>query len=151
MARNAGQDPIDAVTDLRARHDDGKRRAGIDATGAVVDDVVSTGDALDAQLVRTSSLARSVEFANSLLTVDSVIFDTSPRSIPKHFQDRRDVWNGTEEKRGDHACERYWQNAQNASFSSISYSRPTTGNIRNPTTIQAIALRVRTACICGVS
>ncbi|MEY7848530.1 TCP-1/cpn60 chaperonin family protein [Natrarchaeobius sp. A-rgal3] len=77
LARNAGQDPIDAVTDLRARHDAGQRRAGIDATGTVVADVVSSGDALDAQLVRTSSLARSVEFANSLLTVDAVIFDTS--------------------------------------------------------------------------
>ena len=82
LARNAAHDPIDAITELRARHDAGHSRAGIDADGVIVDDVVTAGDALDAQLVRTSSLARSVEFANSLLRIDNVVRNTAPPFDP---------------------------------------------------------------------
>lgn len=78
LAHNVGHDPIDAVTELRALHDAGHTRAGIDASGRIVEDVVSASDALDPQLVRTNNLAWSVEFANSLFRVDSVVFDTSP-------------------------------------------------------------------------
>ncbi|WP_148263650.1 TCP-1/cpn60 chaperonin family protein [Halopiger xanaduensis] len=83
LARNAARDPIDAVTELRARHDAGHARAGIDANGDLVDDVVAAGGALDAQLVRTSSLARSVEFANSLLRIDGVVRNTAPPFDPE--------------------------------------------------------------------
>lgn len=82
LARNAGHDPIDAMVDLRTRHDAGQARAGIDATGRVVDDVVTASDALEAQLVRTSSLARSAEFANSLLRIDNAVFNTAPPLDP---------------------------------------------------------------------
>ncbi|NGM69998.1 chaperonin Cpn60 [Natronolimnobius sp. AArcel1] len=82
LARNAAHDPIDAMAELRARHDAGHGRAGIDANGRLVNDVVAESDALDAQLVRTSCLTRSVEFTNSLLTIDGVVFNTAPPFDP---------------------------------------------------------------------
>jgi archaeal chaperonin len=78
LARNATHDPIDAMAELRARHNAGHAQAGIDANGDIVDDVVAAGDALDAQLVRTSSLVRGVEFANSLLRIDNAVLNTEP-------------------------------------------------------------------------
>ncbi|MFC6906608.1 TCP-1/cpn60 chaperonin family protein [Halalkalicoccus tibetensis] len=78
LARNAGRDPIDSMTDLRVRHDAGRSRAGIDADGRLVDDVVAASDALNAHLVRTGGLIRGVEFANSLFTVDGVVFNDGP-------------------------------------------------------------------------
>ncbi|SDK55704.1 TCP-1/cpn60 chaperonin family protein [Natronorubrum texcoconense] len=78
LARNAGHDPIDALTELRTHHDAGHTHAGIDASGRIVEDTVTASDALDAQLIRTNNLAWSVEFANSLFRVDNVVFDTSP-------------------------------------------------------------------------
>ncbi|WP_207591605.1 TCP-1/cpn60 chaperonin family protein [Halomontanus rarus] len=83
LARNAGHDPIDAMVDLRTRHDAGLERAGIDAAGDIVDDTVDSGGALDAFVVRTSGLVRSLEFANSLLTIDSVLIDHRPAIDPE--------------------------------------------------------------------
>ncbi|WP_121740871.1 TCP-1/cpn60 chaperonin family protein [Natronorubrum halophilum] len=86
LARNAGADPIDAITDLRVLHDAGHARAGIDASGRIVEDVVAASDGLDAQLIRTNNLAWSVEFANSLFRVDNVVFDTSPPIDPDEIR-----------------------------------------------------------------
>lgn len=83
LVRNAGHDPIDALVDLRTRHDAGLERAGIDASGDLVDDTVASTAALDAFVVRTSGLVRSVEFANSLLTIDSVLVDHRPAIDPE--------------------------------------------------------------------
>lgn len=86
LARNAGHRPLDSIPELRTRHAGNNQRAGIDASGRIVDDVVSASDALDAQLVRSSSLVRSVEFANSLLTVDNVVLDTTPPINPEEIR-----------------------------------------------------------------
>jgi chaperonin GroEL (HSP60 family) len=79
LARNAGLDPIEATLDLRTRHHGGDDRAGIAASGAVVDDVVRE-EGLDPQLVRTSALVRSTELANSYARIDSILYSETPVS-----------------------------------------------------------------------
>ncbi|WP_435074306.1 TCP-1/cpn60 chaperonin family protein [Halorubrum sp. HHNYT27] len=75
LARNAGADPIDAVTALRARHHDGRVTAGIDTSGAV-------RDAFDAGVVEPVAvparcLETAVRTANLVLRVDETLAATS--------------------------------------------------------------------------
>lgn len=79
LARNAGLDSLGTVLDLRNRHARGHGRAGITADGTVVDDVFDH-DAFDPQLVRTSGFVRGVEFANSYLRIDSILYNATPDS-----------------------------------------------------------------------
>lgn len=79
LARNAGRDALGTVLDLRSRHASGNGRAGITANGVVVDDVLDHG-AFDPQLVRTSGFVRGVEFANSYLRIDGILYNATPGS-----------------------------------------------------------------------
>ena len=71
LARNAGVDPIDALTELRARHHDGQVTAGIDSSGEV-------REAFDAGVVEPVAvparcLETAVRTANLVLRVDETL------------------------------------------------------------------------------
>ncbi|WP_223302012.1 TCP-1/cpn60 chaperonin family protein [Haladaptatus sp. R4] len=79
LARNAGRDALGTVLDLRSRHATESGRAGITSNGVVVDDVIDHG-AFDPQLVRTSGFVRAVEFTNSYLRIDGILYNANPGS-----------------------------------------------------------------------
>lgn len=82
LAKNAGIDHVDTVTTLRARHDAGHDRAGLSATGEIVDDITTTGGGLDPFLVRTTSLVRAVELVMNLFRIDSTLFNRNSTFEP---------------------------------------------------------------------
>ncbi len=72
LAENAGRDPIDAITDLRTRHRAGHSSAGFTADGVIVDDV-TTHHAIEPFLIPTSALVRAIDFAATMLRIDSIL------------------------------------------------------------------------------
>ncbi|MFD1595422.1 TCP-1/cpn60 chaperonin family protein, partial [Haloplanus litoreus] len=73
LAENAGMDPIDALVDLRARHEAGER-VGIIAGGqhGAVDDPVEHG-IVDPAAVKREALESAAEAATMILRIDDVI------------------------------------------------------------------------------
>jgi thermosome len=72
LAENAGLDPIDTLVDLRAAHDDGDVRAGLNVfTG----DVVDTPDAgvVEPAHAKEQAISSATEAANLVLKIDDII------------------------------------------------------------------------------
>ena len=86
LARNAGLNPIEALTDLRGRHEAGHDTAGISVDGEVVDDVLAH-DGLDAYRVRVAGLVRAVEFVNDFTRVDGFLVDRRDPSLERVLED----------------------------------------------------------------
>jgi len=82
LARNAGLDPLEALADLRGRHEAGNARAGVSVDGEVVDDVLAH-DGLDSFRVRVSGLVRAVEFVNDFTRVDSFLVDQRDPTVDR--------------------------------------------------------------------
>jgi archaeal chaperonin len=82
LAENAGLDPIDVLTKLRAEHDQNKKWSGIN---------VFTGDVMDSWLegvieplkIKTQALSSAAEVAEMILRIDDVILGGSnPNNMP---------------------------------------------------------------------
>jgi len=73
LAENTGMDPIDALVDLRAAHEDGER-AGIIAEGqtGVVEDPLDYG-VLDPAAVKREAVESATEAATMIVRIDDVI------------------------------------------------------------------------------
>jgi thermosome len=79
LAENAGMDPIDTVTELRARQGKGSKSAGIDAKAAKVTDV-SKSDIVEPLSVKEQVIKSATEAASMILRIDDVI--ASSKSAP---------------------------------------------------------------------
>lgn len=72
IAENTGLDPIDAVIELRAAHEKGKKHAGLDiATGKAVD--MYRRGIVEPLKVKTQGIKTATETANMILRIDDVI------------------------------------------------------------------------------
>ena len=72
LAENAGLDPIDVLTQLRAAHDNGQVRAGVNVfTGGVMDAWVE--GVIEPLKVKTLALSSAAEVAEMILRIDDVI------------------------------------------------------------------------------
>lgn len=71
LANNAGTDPIDAVTTIRARQANGETAAGLVADGTVVDDVIGRG-VVDPTGIKKGAIAAATETAMLVLQIDDV-------------------------------------------------------------------------------
>lgn len=73
LARNTGMDPIDALVDLRARHDS-EGRAGLIASGetGVIDDPVEAG-IVDPAAVKREAIESATEAATMIIRIDDII------------------------------------------------------------------------------
>ena len=72
LAENAGLDPIDVLTQLRAAHDDGQLRAGVNVfTGGVMD--AWKEGVIEPLKVKTLALSSAAEVAEMILRIDDVI------------------------------------------------------------------------------
>lgn len=72
LAENAGLDPIDVLTKLRAAHDGGQRWAGINVFTGEVMDAWNEG-VLEPLKIKTQALSSATEVAEMILRIDDVI------------------------------------------------------------------------------
>ncbi len=72
LAENAGMDPIDVLTELRAAHDAGMKNAGLNLfTGKIEDNLVN--GIIEPLRVKTQAIASAAEVAIMILRIDDVI------------------------------------------------------------------------------
>jgi archaeal chaperonin len=72
LAENAGMDPIDILTELRASHDANNKNAGLNLFSGKVEDVLEQG-IIEPLKVKTQALASASEVAIMILRIDDVI------------------------------------------------------------------------------
>ncbi len=82
LAENAGIDPIDIITELRAKHDQGKRTDGLNLFNSRVEDTLIAGIVEPAR-IKTQAIDSASEVATMILRIDDVIAaSSSGRSSP---------------------------------------------------------------------
>ncbi len=72
LAENAGIDPIDTLVDLRAAHEDGDARAGLNVFGGTVEDTFD-GGVVEPAHAKEQALSSASEAANLVLKIDDII------------------------------------------------------------------------------
>ncbi len=78
LARNAGMNPIDAITQLRAKHNAGEKWVGIAVTdGGVVADMQKF-EIIEPLKVKEQVIKSATETANMILRIDNVVASSKP-------------------------------------------------------------------------
>ena len=72
MAENAGLDPILFVTELRNRHTDGQRYAGLNIRKSTIMDMEET-EVVQPALVTASALTLATECVRMILKIDDIV------------------------------------------------------------------------------
>ncbi len=72
LAENAGLDSIDALVDLRAAHEGGDQRAGLNVFTGDVEDTFETG-VVEPAHVKRQAMSSATEAANLVLKIDDII------------------------------------------------------------------------------
>jgi len=72
LAENAGLDSIDALVDLRAAHEDGDQRAGLNVFTGEVEDTYEAG-VVEPAHVKRQAMASATEATNLVLKIDDII------------------------------------------------------------------------------
>jgi len=72
LAENAGLDPIDTLVDLRAAHEDGDERAGLNVNSGEVEDTFEAG-VVETVHAKSQALSSAAEAANLVLKIDDII------------------------------------------------------------------------------
>ncbi len=72
LAENAGLDSIDTLVDLRAEHEDGEKRAGLNVFSGDVEDTFEAGIVEPAH-AKEQALSSATEAANLVLKIDDII------------------------------------------------------------------------------
>lgn len=72
LAENAGMDPIDVLTELRAMHDAGMKNAGLNLFSGKVEDILVQG-IIEPLKIKTQAIASASEVAIMILRIDDVI------------------------------------------------------------------------------
>ncbi len=72
LAENAGMDPIDVLTELRAIHDSGKREMGLNLFKGTIENNIDNG-IIEPLKVKTQAIASATEVAIMILRIDDVI------------------------------------------------------------------------------
>jgi thermosome len=81
LAQNAGMDPIDAMTDLRARQSKGSKWTGIDVRNAKIADI-SKLEILEPLSVKEQIIKSATEAASMILRIDDVIASSKSAGGP---------------------------------------------------------------------
>ena len=72
LGENAGLDPIDVISELRARHEKGERWAGVDVVGGKVEDMEDL-EVYEPLAVKKQVIKSATEAATMILKIDDVI------------------------------------------------------------------------------
>lgn len=89
LAENAGLDPIDIITELRARHMAGEVSAGLNLLSGKIEDVLKAG-IIEPLKIKTQAINSASEVATMILRIDDVIASgskPSSRNIPEMMGD----------------------------------------------------------------
>jgi thermosome len=86
LAENAGIDPIDAITDLKAAHDRGETWAGIDVFSGKTMDAWKAG-VLEPLKIKTQAISSASEVAIMILRIDDVIAGGKNPPAPQGHQE----------------------------------------------------------------
>jgi thermosome len=93
LALSAGMDPVDAIAELRRRHDNGEITAGIDVLGGKVTDIAALS-VWDPLLVKKQVIKSAVEAAIMILRIDDIIAAGAPKK-----EEKKGKKGGEEEKK----------------------------------------------------
>ncbi len=85
LAENAGLDPIDAITELKAAHDKGDTWAGINVFTGKTFDAWSAG-IIEPLKIKTQAIASASEVAIMILRIDDVIAGGKAEPAPQNMQ-----------------------------------------------------------------
>lgn len=80
LARNAGMDPIETLTELRARHSKGEKLMGIDGISGKVEDIAEL-HVWEPLVVKRQVLRSAVELTNMILKVDFLLIERSEKEL----------------------------------------------------------------------
>ncbi len=72
LAENAGLDPIDVLTELKSRHDNGEKYAGINIFNNKVEDSIIAG-IIEPMKIKTQAISSATEVAVMILRIDDVL------------------------------------------------------------------------------
>jgi len=72
LAENAGLDPIDILTELKSRHDNGEVNAGINIFNNQIQDVLKEG-IIEPTKIKTQAISSATEVAIMILRIDDVL------------------------------------------------------------------------------
>jgi chaperonin GroEL (HSP60 family) len=84
LAENAGLDPIDIVTELKARHDKGEKYAGINLLSNKIENVLEAG-VIEPAKIKFQAISSASEVANMILRIDDVLAANTARDSKKNF------------------------------------------------------------------
>jgi len=82
LALTAGLDPVDAIAELRRRHDNGELAAGVDVHGGKIADM-TTLNVWDPLIVKKQVIKSAVEAAIMILRIDDIIAAGAPKKEEK--------------------------------------------------------------------
>jgi thermosome len=80
LAENAGLDPIDILTELKARHDEGEKYAGINILNNRIENCLEAG-IIEPMKIKTQAISSATEVATMILRIDDVLASKSQPSI----------------------------------------------------------------------
>ena len=72
LSENAGLDPIDILTELKSRHDNGEQYAGINIFNNQIQDVLKEG-IIEPTKIKTQAISSATEVAIMILRIDDVL------------------------------------------------------------------------------
>jgi chaperonin GroEL (HSP60 family) len=81
LGENAGLDPIDVLSELRARHEKGEKWAGVDVFAGKIRDMLKLG-VYEPLAVKKQIIKSATEAAKMLLRIDDVIAAGKTRAPP---------------------------------------------------------------------
>ncbi|MDP2925610.1 MAG: thermosome subunit alpha [Nanoarchaeota archaeon] len=79
LAENAGLDPIDILTELKSRHDNNEKSAGINIFNNKVENVFEKG-IIEPTKIKTQAITSATEVATMILRIDDVLASKSKSS-----------------------------------------------------------------------
>jgi thermosome len=80
LAENAGIDPIDALTELKSRHDAGERNAGLNLFNKKIENVLEAR-IIEPYKVKSQAINSASEVANMILRIDDVIASSDKKGM----------------------------------------------------------------------
>jgi len=72
LAENAGLDPIDVLTEMKAKHDAGDKNAGLNLFNNKIENVWNA-KIIEPYKIKTQAISSATEVANMILRIDDVI------------------------------------------------------------------------------
>src|SRR5438876_1739584 len=82
LARNAGMNPIDAITQLRAKHNAGEKYTGIDTINGQVGNIEKL-QIIEPLKVKEQVIKSATESANMILRIDNVVASSKSSTPPQ--------------------------------------------------------------------